>query len=68
MRKTICIVTIILLLLGCFVAKSEEEFTYCKRRLYEFDEIEKGCDKYFKNESWYKTYINEVEKNYQNLK
>lgn len=50
------------------IAKNEEDFTYCKRRIYEFDEIAKGCDKFFKNESWYKTYIKEVEKNYQNLK
>ena len=48
--------------------EKDAEFTYCKRRIYEFDEIAKGCDKYFKNESWYKTYIKEVEKNYKNLK
>ena len=68
----IMLIILVVVIGGCLMIKVKQEkdaeFTYCKRRIYEFDEIAKGCDKYFKNESWYKTYIKEVEKNYKNLK
>ena len=75
MKKNILLVIAIVLIVIIGVLtllemknRKEEEFTYCKRRIYEFDEIAKGCDKYFSNEDWYKTYMKEVNKNYESLK
>ena len=46
--------------------KAEEN--YCVRHLIEQDEIDKGCDKCFKNDKWYKEFMKDIDKKYQKLR
>lgn len=50
-----------------YLEKRENDFNVCKRVLYEEDYIGKNCDRFFKNDKWYKDYMKIVDKNYQDL-
>ena len=43
------------------------ERNYCVRYLIEQDKIDNGCDKYFKNDKWYKEFMKDIDKKYQKL-
>ena len=32
------------------------------------DKIDNGCDKYFKNDKWYKEFMKDIDKKYQKLR
>ena len=70
MRKYILAILILLLGILMILTIRENDITKentCKRTLYEEDYIDKGCDKYFQNEKWYKDYMKVVNKWYKKL-
>lgn len=71
------IVMICALITTCIVVSSvvnllkdndvNSEYNMCVRELVNEDSIEKGCDKYFVNDKWYKEYMKELKKEYKKM-
>lgn len=70
---------ILVIMLLCFIGKAvmeninenkrdEIENMKCIRILVNEDEIANGCDKYFQNDKWYKDFMADIMREYEEMK
>lgn len=48
--------------------EEKAKYNRCVSTLINYDDIEKGCDKYFLNDKWYNNYMNDMFKEYEKIR